>query len=68
MTQNNNDFEIKYLDENKGKIKFFFDLNSFDLKGWEIMSLNGSRTIFKLNNLLINQKLNKRLFDLPNPS
>ena len=68
MTQNNNDFEIKYLDENKGKIKFFFDLNSFDLKGWEIVSLNGSKTIFKLDNLLKNQELNKRLFELPNPS
>ena len=68
MTQSNNGFEIKYLDEKKGKIKIFFDLNNFDLKGWEIRSLNGSRTIFKLDNLLKNQELNKKLFELPNAS
>ena len=68
ITQNLNHFEIIYLDEEKGEILFFFDLNSFDLKGWEIMNLNGNKTTFILNDILKNQEIKKKFFEIPSIS
>ena len=58
-------FQIKYSEENKGEIVFFFDRISFDLSGWEIADLNGNYTIFKINNLNKNQSFDKKLFNIP---
>ena len=58
-------FKIKYSEENKGEIVFFFDRISFDLSGWEIADLNGNYTIFKINNLNKNQSFDKKLFNIP---
>ena len=66
ITQNNNHFEIIYSDKNKGEIVFFFDLISFDLKGWEIINLDGSKTTFILKNIFKNQEIDKKLFKIPN--
>ena len=52
----------------KGEILFFFDLNSFDLKGWEIMNLNGNKTTFILNDILKNQEIKKKFFEIPSIS
>ncbi len=68
ITQNNNNFEIKHIDENKGEIIFFFDLSNFDLKGWKITNLNGGQTIFNLNNVFKNQEINNKLFEIPSAS
>ena len=68
ITQNNNYFEIIYSDKNKGEIVFFFDLISFDLKGWEIINLDGSKTTFILKNIHKNQEIDKKLFQIPNPN
>ena len=58
-------FQIKYSEENKGEIVFFFDRISFDLSGWEIADLNGNYTIFKIDNLNKNQSFDKKLFNIP---
>ena len=68
MTQNNNHFEIIYSDKNKGEIVFFFDLISFDLEGWKIVNLDGSKTTFILKNIHKNQEIDKKLFQIPNPN
>ena len=68
ITQNKNHFEIIYSDENKGEIVFFFDLISFDLEGWEIINLDGSKTTFILKNIFKNQEIDKKLFQIPNPN
>ena len=68
ITQNNNHFEIIYSDKNKGKIVFFFDLINFDLEGWEIINLDGSKTTFILKNIFKNQEIDKKLFQIPNTS
>ena len=58
-------FKIKYSEESKGEIIFFFDKRSFDLSGWKIADLNGNHTSFKINNLNKNQNLDKKLFAIP---
>tara|TARA_B100000674_G_C37785596_1_gene889301 strand:- start:340 stop:906 length:567 start_codon:yes stop_codon:yes gene_type:complete len=68
LKENNDYLQILYLDENKGEIKFLFDLNNFDLKGWEIIGLNGNKTTFKLNNIFKNQKIDEKLFKIPSSS
>ena len=66
MTQNNDYLELLYLDKNKGEIVFFFDLNNFDLKKWEMIGLDGSKTTFILKNIFKNHEINKSLFQIPN--
>ena len=66
IEQKNSKFEIKYLDQNKGEITFYFNLNSFDLEGWKITNLIGGQTSFELNNILKNQEIDKELFRVPN--
>ncbi len=68
ITQNNNNFEIRHSDKNKGEIIFFFDLIAFDLKGWEIINLDGSKTTFILKNVFKNQEIDKKLFEIPDAS
>ena len=66
IEQKNSKFEIKYSDQNKGEITFYFNLNSFDLEGWKITNLIGGQTSFELNNILKNQEIDKELFRVPN--
>ena len=66
LTQNNDYLELLYLDKNKGEIVFFFDLNNFDLKKWEMIGLDGSKTTFILKNIFKNHEINKSLFQIPN--
>ena len=68
ITRNNDHFEIIYSDKNKGEIVFFFDLISFDLDGWEIINLDGSKTTFILKNIFKNLEIDKKLFQIPNAS
>ena len=65
LNLNNEAFEIKHVEQNKGEIIFFFDKKSFDLSGWAITDLNGNYTLFKINNLKKNQNLDKKLFYIP---
>ena len=68
IAQKNNYFEIICLDKNKGEIMFFFDTNNFNLKGWELINLNGNKTTFILYNILKNPEINKKLFQIPSIS
>ncbi len=66
IAQNKNHYEIKYSDKDKGEILFFFDLASFDLKGWEIANLDDNKTTFILKNIFKNREINNKLFLVPN--
>ena len=68
ITRNNDHFEIIYSDKNKGEIVFFFDLINFDLEGWEVINLDGSKTTFILKNIFKNQEIDKKLLQIPNTS
>tara|TARA_B100001540_G_scaffold72050_2_gene65018 strand:+ start:2272 stop:2757 length:486 start_codon:yes stop_codon:yes gene_type:complete len=60
-----NNFEIVNLNNEKGNILFYFDKNKFDLLGWEISDINENKTIFKIENLTKNQKIENKLFFIP---
>ena len=60
-----NNFEIVNLNNEKGNILFYFDKNKFDLLGWEISDINENKTIFKIENFTKNQKIENKLFFIP---
>lgn len=61
----NETYEAKYFMEKKGEITFFFDKNNLDLTGWEIIDLNRNITNFKIINLVKNEELGKKIFQIP---
>ena len=62
---NKKNIEIVFLNANKGKVIFYFNIEKFDLSGWKITDLNGNETIFEVTNLKKNQDINKKLFTIP---
>ena len=68
ITKKNNYFEIIFLDKNKGEIILFFDINNFNLKGWEIINLTGGKTNFTLYDIFKNPEISKNLFEIPSAS
>ena len=65
LNSNGEIFKVKFSDEKKGEITFFFNKTNFDLSGWEIIDLNGNHTNFEIKNLNKNQNLDKKLFSIP---
>ena len=59
------EIKIKYSGENKGDIIFFFDKQSFNLKGWEIIDVYGNQTSFQIDIVDKNINLSKKLFLIP---
>ncbi len=61
----NRDFlEIKYLDEKKGEIIFYFNRNH-DLIGWRLLDINNNITVFEINNQSKNIEIKKGFFSIP---
>ena len=65
LNSNGEIFKVKFSNEKKGEITFFFNKTNFDLSGWEIIDLNGNHTNFEIKNLNKNQNLDKKLFSIP---
>ena len=65
LNSNGETFEVKFSDEKKGEITFFFNKKNFNLSGWKIIDLNGNQTNFEIKNLNKNQNLDKKLFTIP---
>ena len=59
------EIKIKYSGENKGDMIFFFDKQSFNLKGWEIIDVYGNQTSFQIDIVDKNINLSKKLFLIP---
>ena len=51
--------------ENENEINVFFDINNFNLIGWQTLDIYQNLSITYLNSIVKNQKLNKKLFILP---
>ncbi len=58
-------FFVNCFLEKKGEIVFYFNSENFDLKGWDLISLNDSKIIFKIFNSLKNTEIKKKFFDIP---
>ena len=54
----------KFL-EDDNEINVFFDKRSFNLIGWQTLDIYQNLSITYLNSIIKNQKLNKKLFILP---
>jgi len=63
--QNKNFYEIKYSDEKKGEITFFFNKKDYNLNGWRLVDINNNVTILKIKNLIKNSIVEKNFFLIP---
>ncbi len=53
------------ITENQNKIDVFFDINSFNLIGWQTKDIYQNTATTLLYSISTNQKIKKRLFNLP---
>ncbi len=65
IKSNENFLEIMFFDKNKGEIKIFFDKENYDIFGWETNDLNNNYTSFELHNIVKNENLDTKLFNIP---
>ncbi len=65
VRKENNTYLVNCFLEEKGEILFYFSSKNFDLKGWDLNSLNDSKIIFKILNSVKNTEIKKTFFDIP---
>ena len=56
---------VDCLISEKGQIIFYFTIDSFDLKGWDLIGLDNSKISFKILNTLKNSEIKKDFFNIP---
>ena len=60
-----NKFVNFYFLENDNEVNLFFDINTYNLIGWQTLDIYQNLSITYLNSIIKNQKLKKNLFKLP---
>ena len=65
LTSKEDIWEIKYYDEKKGKIIFYFDSETLNLSGWNVSDANNNNTLLKMKNLKKNEIINNNFFSIP---
>ena len=65
LNQENNVLEIKYIDQDKGEIDFYFSNKNYDLVGWRVIDINNNITILKINNQSKNIEIKQKIFFIP---
>jgi len=60
-----NTFQINCFLKGKGEIVFYFNSENFDLKGWDLISFNNNKIIFKIHNSVKNPGIEKNFFNIP---
>ena len=60
-----NTIEVKFNSTSKGKIIFYFDNREFYLSGWKTFDANENSVIFKINNPVRNEEIDKKFFMIP---
>ena len=65
LNQENNVLEIKYIDQDKGEIDFYFSNKNYDLIGWRVIDINNNITILKINNQSKNIEIKQKIFFIP---
>ena len=53
------------INENEVEVDIFFDLKNFNLIGWQTKDIYQNTAITHLYSILINQEINKKIFELP---
>ncbi len=54
-----------YFSENENEINLFFDKKTYNLIGWQTLDIYQNLSITYLNSIIKNQKLEKKIFNLP---
>ena len=62
----NNEYLNFTFFENNNKIDIFFDKESLYLVGWQIKDIYQNLTLTLISSVKINQKINNKIFILPN--
>ena len=57
--------EIKYLDEEKGEITFFFDKENYELVGWQFIDVNKNVVFLEIQNYFKNIEIKQNFFIIP---
>ena len=65
LNKENNVLEIKYIDQDKGEIDFYFSNKNYDLVGWRVIDINNNITILKINNQSKNIEIKQKIFFIP---
>ena len=65
LSNSNSVIKVEFFSKTKGQIIFLFNERNLDLSGWEIKDINGNYTSFVIDDLIINQELDKKLFKIP---
>ena len=65
VRKENDNFLINCFLKEKGEIVFYFSSKNFDLKGWDLISLNDSKITFKILSSVKNFEIKKNFFDIP---
>ena len=66
VRKENNTFLVNCFLKEKGEIVFYFSSENFDLKGWDLISLNYSKISFKISNSIKGSEIKNKFFDIPN--
>ena len=53
------------ITESENEIDVFFDIKTFNLIGWQTKDIYQNTAITLLNSILVNQEIEKKLFNLP---
>ena len=53
------------INQNEVEVDIFFDLKNFNLIGWQTKDIYQNTAITLLYSILINQEINKKIFELP---
>ena len=61
----NDNIELVYLEENKEKIKVFFNKNNYELIGWLVQDNFQNKIYFSLKIEKINSQIEKNYFKIP---
>ena len=58
-------YVIFKFEENENKINIFFDINDYQIIGWQTEDLYQNLSITYLSSITINQKIKKNIFIVP---
>ena len=58
-------YVIFKFEENENKINIFFDINDYQIIGWQTEDLYQNLSITYLSSIMINQKIKKNIFIVP---
>ena len=60
-----NNFIVECYLKEKGNIILYFNVENYELMGWDLISLNSSEIQFRMFNSSKNLKIDEKIFNIP---